>query len=66
MEGYIDVLELTVIALGALLLISICFVGLTRGLQWGTGLGKRGRRSVKRKAIIAAAVRSYLDLESKR
>jgi len=34
MQGYMGALELTVIALGALLIISFCFVGLTRALQW--------------------------------
>lgn len=41
MDGYIDALELTVIALGALLVISICFIGLTRGLQWLARPGKK-------------------------
>lgn len=34
MEGYMGALELTVIALGALLIISFGFMGLTRALQW--------------------------------
>lgn len=42
MEGYVGALELTVIALGALLVISLCFIGLTRGLQWLASLGKKG------------------------
>ena len=33
MQGYMGALELTVIALGALLLISFCFVGLTHALR---------------------------------
>jgi len=41
LDGYIDALELTVIALGALLVISICFIGLTRGLQWLARPGKK-------------------------
>lgn len=41
MDGYIDALELTVIALGALLVISLCFIGLTRGLQWLARPGKK-------------------------
>lgn len=48
MNGYTDALELTVIALGALLVISICFVGLTRGLQWLARPGK------KEEEIVAA------------
>lgn|GEM_PF-1569057 len=48
MDGYTDALELTVIALGALLVISICFVGLTRGLQWLARPGK------KEEEIVAA------------
>ena len=48
MDGYIDALELTVIALGALLVISICFIGLTRGLQWLARPGK------KEEEIVAA------------
>ena len=48
MDGYTDALELTVIALGALLVISICFVGLSRGLQ-------RLARSGKEEEEIAAA-----------
>lgn len=41
MEGYVGALELTVIALGTLLLISLCFIGLTRGIQWVASLGKK-------------------------
>ena len=41
MDGYTDALELTVIALGALLVISLCFLGLTRGLQWLARAGKK-------------------------
>ncbi len=41
MDGYTDALELTVIALGALLVISLCFIGLTRGLQWLARPGKK-------------------------
>jgi biotin carboxyl carrier protein len=41
LDGYTDALELTVIALGALLVISLCFLGLTRGLQWMMSLGKK-------------------------
>jgi len=48
LDGYTDALELTVIALGALLVISICFVGLTRGLQWLARPGK------KEEEIVAA------------
>jgi len=48
LDGYIDALELTVIALGALLVISICFIGLTRGLQWLARPGK------KEEEIVAA------------
>jgi biotin carboxyl carrier protein len=40
LESYGDALELTLIALGVLLLISICFVGLTYGLKWLTRFGK--------------------------
>jgi hypothetical protein len=69
MEGYIDALQLTVIALMALLLISFCFVGLSWGLKWGAGVGRRvkgGPKEARRKAIIAAAVKSYLDRSGKR
>ena len=48
MDGYTDALELTVIALGALLVISFCFVGLSRGLQWLARPGK------KEEEIVAA------------
>jgi len=48
LDGYTDALELTVIALGALLVISICFIGLTRGLQWLARPGK------KEEEIVAA------------
>ena len=41
MDDYIYALQLTVIALGALLFISLCFVGLTRGLQWLAGMGRK-------------------------
>ena len=41
LEGYVGALELTVIALGTLLLISLCFIGLTRGIQWVASLGKK-------------------------
>lgn len=41
MDDYIYALQLTVIALGALLFISLCFVGLTRGLQWLASMGKK-------------------------
>jgi biotin carboxyl carrier protein len=34
LSSYIDALELMGIALGALLVVSICFVGLSFGLQW--------------------------------
>jgi biotin carboxyl carrier protein len=40
MEGYFGALELTVIALGALLLISFGFMGLTRALQWLAAFNK--------------------------
>jgi biotin carboxyl carrier protein len=40
LNDYIYALQLTVIALGALLFISFCFVGLTRGLQWLASMGK--------------------------
>ena len=64
MEGYIDALELTVIALVALIVISFCFVGLSRGLQWMAGLsGRGGAGAARKKAIIAAAVRGYLESE---
>ena len=41
MDDYIYALQLTVIALGALLLISFCFLGLIRGLQWLAGKGSK-------------------------
>jgi biotin carboxyl carrier protein len=41
LNDYIYALQLTVIALGALLFISFCFVGLTRGLQWLAGMGRK-------------------------
>jgi biotin carboxyl carrier protein len=41
LDDYIYALQLTVISLGALLLISICFIGLTRGLQWLAGMGRK-------------------------
>ena len=69
MEGYIDALQLTVIALVALLLISFFFVGLSQGLKWGASVGRRvkeGPKEAGRKAIIAAVVRSCLDRSSKR
>jgi biotin carboxyl carrier protein len=39
-DDYIYALQLTAIALGALLFISFCFVGLTWGLQWLAGKGR--------------------------
>jgi len=42
LEGYIDALELTLIALAALLVISLCFIWLVRGLQWLASFGKKG------------------------
>lgn len=47
MDNYSAALELTVIALGALLVISLCFVGLARGLRWMMSLGD------KEEAIVA-------------
>jgi biotin carboxyl carrier protein len=44
-DDYIYALQLTVIALGALLVISFCFVGLTRGLQWLSGIGRKGEEA---------------------
>jgi biotin carboxyl carrier protein len=41
LDSYTAALELTVIALGALLVISLCFLLLTRGLQWMMSLGKK-------------------------
>ncbi len=60
MEGYTGALELTVIALGALLLISFGFMGLTRALQWlaarsGGGAQVAGA-TMKRSAEVATAV----------
>jgi len=60
MEGYTGALELTVIALGALLLISFGFMGLTRALQWlaarsGGGAQVAGA-TLKQSAEVATAV----------
>jgi hypothetical protein len=49
MEGYIDALQLTVIALLALLLISFCFVGLSRGLEWGARIGRRVKEGARQR-----------------
>jgi hypothetical protein len=77
LESYADALQLTVIALGVLLLVSFCFVGVTRGLQWfieaGGRRGRAGRRDGTKKVnkdkkdvIIAAAVAGYLQAEQER
>ena len=77
MESYADALQLTVIALGALLLVSFCFIGVTRGLQWFIEFGDRrggsGRREDiekdkkdKKDVIIAAAVAGYLQADRER
>jgi biotin carboxyl carrier protein len=70
MDGYMGALELTVIALGALLLISFCFMGLTHALQWLAArsggvagvLGATHKRSagleVPAEPVIAAAPRT--------
>jgi len=58
MEGYTGALELTVIALGALLLISFGFMGLTRALQWlaarSGGGGKVSKATLKHPAAAEA------------
>lgn len=64
-------LQLTVIALGALLLISLFFIGLTRGLAWLASMGRKEKEPEvaipgerRKRALIAAAVTSYLEAES--
>jgi Na+-driven multidrug efflux pump len=64
----IGALQLTGMALGLLILISILFIGLTRGLQWLTsrswGKNPEGAMTAERKtALITAALTSYLEAE---
>lgn len=62
-------LQLTVIALGALVLISLLFVGLGRGLQWLASFRSKDKdhevamTGERKKALTAAAVTSYLEAE---
>lgn len=77
MESYADALQLTVIALGALLLVSFCFLGITRGLQLlievsarrGGAAHREGIKQDgkdKKDVVIAAAVAGYLQAERER
>lgn len=77
MESYADALQLTVIALGALLLVSFCFLGIIRGLQWLIEVSARRGGAVhredikqdskdKKDVVIAAAVAGYLQAERER
>jgi len=79
LESYIDALQLTVIALAALLIVSVCFVGVIRAVQWAIeaagrrrGDGRRGhtieeiKKDKKKDIIIAAAVAGYLQAEQER
>ena len=43
MEDYVLALEITVIALVTLMLISFCFIGLSRALQWLANAGKKNK-----------------------
>jgi biotin carboxyl carrier protein len=66
MDDYIYALQLTVIALGALLLISLCFVGLTRGLQWMAGMGRKEEEAAtaEPEAPIAAEITPAVTQEA--
>ncbi len=70
-EIYSDALVITFIAVGALIVISLFFIGLTRGLEW---LARRSVKEVevttsaeaerrKRALIAMAAVTRYLEAE---
>ena len=63
-------LQLTVIALGALLFISLLFIVLTRGLAWLASIVSREKgpevampQEMRKKALIAAALMAYLEAE---
>ena len=70
-EAYSDALVITIVALGALIVISFFFIGLTRGLEW---LSRRGVKEAevsapgeaersKRALIATAALMRYLEAE---
>jgi len=70
-EAYSDALAITIVALGALIIISFFFIGLTRCLGW---LARRGVKEVavsapgeaqrRQRALIAtAALMRYLGAE---
>lgn len=63
-------LQLSVIALGALILISLLFVGLSAGLARLARIGVKeeppevaAEKERRKRALIAAAVMSYLEAE---
>lgn len=70
-EAYSDALAITIIAVGALIVISFFFIGVTRVLEW---VARRGVNEVevsapaeaerrKRALIAAAAITRYLKVE---
>ena len=70
-EAYSDALVITMIAVGALIVISFFFIGVTRVLEW---VARRGVKEVevsasaeaerrKRALIAAAAITRYLKAE---
>ena len=72
-EAYSDALAITIVALGALIIISFFFIGLTRCLGW---LARRGVKEVevsapgeaqrrKRALIATAAITRYLETEQR-
>lgn len=56
-------LQLTGIALGVLFLIALLFVGLVRGLERLASIGNKREKEKTKRAVIAAAVTSYLEEE---
>lgn len=68
MEGIGFALALAGIALLALFVVCFLFVGLTYGVSWLARIGAREKAAeavvtAEEKAVIAAAVISYLDAE---